>query len=81
MAAGARRLTGADVALAVTGIAGPGGGSADKPVGLVHLHLSTSGEERGRRIVFPGDRAQVREWAATTGLHLVRRGVARLRGG
>lgn len=57
MAQGALPLYGADVAVAITGIAGPGGGTADKPVGLVHFHLSAvDGAERAERIVWPADR-------------------------
>jgi PncC family amidohydrolase len=56
MAQGVRRLVQSDVALSVTGIAGPGGGSADKPTGLTYLHLSAPGCERGMRFVWPGDR-------------------------
>ena len=77
MAAGARRAAGADVGVAVTGIAGPGGGSEDKPVGLVHFHVSTPEGERAHRVVFPGARDTVREWAATTALQLVRLGALR----
>jgi nicotinamide-nucleotide amidase len=72
MAAGARKAFGADVAVAVTGIAGPGGGSEEKPVGLVYLHLSTPDAELGRRSVFTGDRDIIRERAVTAGLHLIR---------
>lgn len=57
MAQGALPLYGADVAVAITGIAGPGGGTDEKPVGLVHFHLSgVDGTERAERIVWPGDR-------------------------
>lgn len=76
MAAGARAATGADVGIAVTGVAGPGGGSERKPVGLVHLHVSGPGVERGQELHLPGDRAQVRELAAVAALHLVRTGLA-----
>jgi nicotinamide-nucleotide amidase len=76
MASGARRLTGADVAVAVTGVAGPGGGTPEKPVGLVYLHVSAGGEERGAERRFPGPRENVREWSATAALHLVRAVVA-----
>jgi nicotinamide-nucleotide amidase len=73
MAAGARERLGADVAVAVTGIAGPGGGSAEKPVGLVYLHAETPAGDRSVDFVFPGDREGVRRRAAATALHLVRR--------
>lgn len=71
MAAGARRLTGADAAVSVTGIAGPGGGSAEKPVGLVWFGLSTAAGTRTEKAVFPGDRAQVRAAAVTHALGML----------
>jgi nicotinamide-nucleotide amidase len=79
MAAGARSGLGADVAVSVTGIAGPGGGTAEKPVGLVYLH--GQGPEGGRAadFVFPGDRDSIRRRAAATALHLVRQLLARSR--
>jgi nicotinamide-nucleotide amidase len=61
MAEGALARSRADVAVAVTGIAGPGGGSADKPVGLVHLACARRGRATlHRREIFPGDRPAVR---------------------
>lgn len=57
MAQGARRLYATDVAISVTGIAGPGGGSLEKPVGLVYFHLSAAdGTERGDCVVWSADR-------------------------
>jgi nicotinamide-nucleotide amidase len=73
MASGARERLGADVAVSVTGIAGPGGGSTEKPVGLVYLHAAGPGAERSADFVFPGDRESIRRRAAVTALHLVRR--------
>jgi competence/damage-inducible protein CinA-like protein len=73
MAAGARERLRADVALAVTGIAGPGGGTEEKPVGLVFLHAAGPQGERSADFVFPGDRESVRRRAAVTALHLMRR--------
>ena len=73
MAQGARARLGADVAVAVTGVAGPGGGTDEKPVGLVYLHVSGPAGELGRRLDFPGDRATIRQRAAVAALHLVRR--------
>jgi nicotinamide-nucleotide amidase len=73
MAAGARERLGADVAVAVTGIAGPDGGSEEKPVGLVYLHAESPGGSRSADFVFPGDREGIRRRAAVTALHLVRR--------
>ena len=60
MAAGARQRLGAEVAVAVTGIAGPGGGSDEKPVGLVHLHVASPWGGEGTRMQWPGGRADVR---------------------
>ena len=73
MAAGARNRLGVDVALAVTGIAGPGGGSEEKPVGLVFLHAEGPAGSRSRDFVFPGDRTSIRRRATVTALHLLRR--------
>jgi len=73
MAAGARERLGADLAVAVTGIAGPGGGSEEKPVGLVYLHAEAPSGARSADFVFPGDREGIRRRATVTSLHLVRR--------
>jgi len=73
MAAGARERLGADVAVSVTGIAGPEGGSEEKPVGLVYLHAESPSGSRSVDFVFPGDREGIRRRAAVTALHLVRR--------
>lgn len=72
MADGARAVLGADVALSLTGIAGPTGGSEDKPVGLVHFAVATSEGISDRRIVYPGSRDRVRRLSAFAGLSLVR---------
>ena len=73
MAAGARERLGTDVAVSVTGIAGPEGGTPDKPVGLVYLHASGPMGEKAVSFVFPGDRETIRTRAAVAALHLVRR--------
>ncbi|MGZ8696469.1 MAG: competence/damage-inducible protein A [Gaiellaceae bacterium] len=73
MAAAARERLSADVTVAVTGIAGPGGGSDDKPVGLVFLHAEGPDGSRSRDFVFPGDRTSIRRRATITALHLLRR--------
>jgi competence/damage-inducible protein CinA-like protein len=73
MAAGARARLGADVAVAVTGVAGPGGGTAEKPVGLVYLHAEGPRGGRGLQINFPGDRETIRVRSTVAALHLVRR--------
>jgi nicotinamide-nucleotide amidase len=72
MAAGARARLGADAAVAVTGIAGPGGGTEEKPVGLVYLHVSSPAGEDVRRMDIPGSRDAVRGRAATAALQLLR---------
>ena len=74
MAHGARERLGADVAVAVTGVAGPGGGTEEKPVGLVYVHACRpDGRTRHSRLDFPGDRETIRGRAAVAALHLVRR--------
>jgi nicotinamide-nucleotide amidase len=73
MAAGVRERLGADVAVSVTGIAGPGGGTDEKPVGLVFLHAQAPDGERSLEFHFAGDRESIRRRAAATALHLVRR--------
>ena len=72
MAEGARLAFNSDIALALTGIAGPGGGTPDKPVGLVHYAVATESGLSDRRVVFGGNREQVRRRAAFAGLALVR---------
>ena len=71
MAAGARKVSGADMGLAVTGIAGPGGGSAEKPVGLVFFAFDHGGEVEVHRKTFPGERGAVKRAAADHGLAML----------
>jgi PncC family amidohydrolase len=69
MAEGAARRLGADVAVAVTGIAGPGGGSEEKPVGTVWFATWLRGAIEARRIVFPGTREEIRARAVQSALY------------
>jgi nicotinamide-nucleotide amidase len=73
MAAGVRRLLGSSFGLAVTGVAGPSGGSAEKPVGLVYTAVADEGGEAVRQHRFGGNRATIREWSAALALDLLRR--------
>jgi nicotinamide-nucleotide amidase len=74
LADGARARLDADVGVGITGVAGPGGGTEEKPVGLVWLSISLAGAEPLTRSVnLPGGRADVRDRATTVALHLVRR--------
>jgi nicotinamide-nucleotide amidase len=73
MAGGVRARLGADVAVSVTGIAGPDGGTEEKPVGLVYVHAESPEATRGIEFSFPGDRDSVRTRSAVVALHLVRR--------
>ena len=73
MADGLIRKTGCDVAVAVTGIAGPGGGTPEKPVGLVHVCVKTPQDERSREIRLNGNRERVRTMTVLHALDLVRR--------
>src|SRR6185437_12079086 len=72
MADGARRRLGADVAVAVTGVAGPEGGTPEKPVGRVHLHAAGPDGSLSRILDLPGERQQIRVRATVTALHLLR---------
>jgi nicotinamide-nucleotide amidase len=72
LADGARHRLGADIGVGITGIAGPGGGTAEKPVGLVHLCVSGPDGRLSRAPVLPGGRGVVRARAVTAALHLVR---------
>jgi nicotinamide-nucleotide amidase len=75
MASAARRLLGADLGVALTGVAGPGGGSAAKPVGTVHLAIAGPGEAlEHRHLRFPGDRERIRWLASQWALDRIRRG-------
>ena len=79
MAAGVRSRLGADVGISVTGVAGPGGGTDEKPVGLVHLHVSSPDGEKGRQFSLPGDREAIRARATVAALHLARTVLTRRR--
>lgn len=73
MAEGARKAVGSDLALAITGVAGPTGGTPDKPVGMVCFAVASAEGTSDRQMVFPGSRTQVRDLGAFAGLALVRK--------
>ena len=72
MAEGAAKAAKADAAISVTGIAGPGGGRADKPVGLVYIGIYVKGKKIVVKHVFEGTRAEVREQAVRSAIHSMR---------
>lgn len=76
MARGARTLLNVDVALAITGIAGPSGGTAEKPVGLTYIGLASPREELWRRYIWKGNRSQNREQSAQAALELLKEHLA-----
>jgi len=73
MAAGVRTRLGADVGIADTGVAGPGGGSPEKPVGLVYIHVETPDTSHAIEFSYASDRDGVRRRTAVAALHLARR--------
>jgi nicotinamide-nucleotide amidase len=75
MAAGAMAAARADVGVGITGIAGPEGGTAEKPVGLVYVAISGAAGTRVRRNLFPGGRGRVRHQATQVALEMLRRGL------
>jgi nicotinamide-nucleotide amidase len=75
LAEGIRRRTGATIGLAITGIAGPGGGTPEKPVGLVFIALADERSTEVRQFQFPGDRERIRTWSAVAALEMIRRRV------
>jgi nicotinamide-nucleotide amidase len=79
MAHGARERLGVDAAVSVTGVAGPGGGTEEKPVGLVYFHAVTPEASEGGSFSFPGDRDSIRRRAVVGTLQLLRRMLERNR--
>ena len=74
LASGAMETFGADVGIGITGVAGPGGGTAEKPVGLVCFSVCERGGARiTRSAQLPGDRADIRDRSTTVTMHLLRR--------
>jgi len=73
LADGIRRRTGAALGVGITGIAGPGGGTAEKPVGLVYLGLADERGPRGSELRLPGDRERIRQFSTQRALDAVRR--------
>lgn len=73
LAAGIRKILGSDFGIGITGIAGPSGGSAEKPVGLVHIAVDSDPGGAERVVWLPGDRDLIRRRAVTAALDLLRR--------
>jgi nicotinamide-nucleotide amidase len=81
MASGVRRRLQSDIGVSVTGVAGPGGGTPEKPVGLVYLHAEGPDGSLGGEFSVPADRETVRARATVAALHLVRRLLSQSRDG
>jgi nicotinamide-nucleotide amidase len=73
MAEGVCRALGSDFGIGITGVAGPDGGSAEKPAGTVHIALAGPGRVEHRKIRFPGDRERVRQHSSQLALEMLRR--------
>jgi nicotinamide-nucleotide amidase len=77
MAEGGLRFPDADYAVAITGVAGPSGGTVEKPVGTVWIAVAGAGQTVARRLLLPGDRAEIRDRSAQAALHLLLRQLRR----
>jgi PncC family amidohydrolase len=75
MAEGVRARAGTAIGLAITGIAGPGGATPDKPLGLVFVALCGAAGDRVRKLELPGDRDRVRRQSCVIALEMLRRGI------
>ncbi len=73
MARGIARTSGTNIGLSTTGIAGPGGGSEEKPVGMVYVGLCINGEVKTKKLILSGNRQRIRERATMQVLDLLRR--------
>ena len=73
LAEGIRNRSGADIGIGITGVAGPSGGTPEKPVGLVYISLADERGTQVREFRFPGDRDRIRHWATQAALELIRR--------
>lgn len=78
MAEGARRSARVSIGVGITGIAGPDGGTPEKPVGLVYVAIAGAAGDRARRARFPGGRERVRYQATQAALEMIRRGLSKL---
>jgi nicotinamide-nucleotide amidase len=77
MASGVRERLGVEIGVGITGIAGPGGGTPEKPVGTVWTAVDVAGTVHARRSVYVGDREEIRQRAAQGALDLVRIALAK----
>ncbi len=75
LAEGIRRRTGSSIGVGITGIAGPGGGTPEKPVGLVFVAVADDHSTEVRQFRFPGERERVRIWTSVAALEMIRRRV------
>jgi nicotinamide-nucleotide amidase len=75
MAEGIRARSGASIGIGITGVAGPSGGSPEKPVGLVFISLADARGTQVREFRFPGNRERIRLWASQMALEMLRRRV------
>jgi nicotinamide-nucleotide amidase len=73
-----REKTGTTIGVGVTGIAGPGGGTPEKPVGTVHIAVAGPGGTEHRHLMFPGNRDRIRSWTSQAALDLIRRVLMRM---